>query len=70
MAEDEKYISDISYVNMLHDVGKWKTPNEILRKLLKLSPAGWKIIKQHPRLGLEMFILLFKLLKNARLPSR
>ena len=29
---DEKYINDVSYASMLHDVGKWRTPNEILLK--------------------------------------
>lgn len=30
---DEKYISDISYASMLHDVGKWRTPNEFCSSL-------------------------------------
>lgn len=58
---DEKYVNDVSYASMLHDVGKWRTPNEILLKPTELSEAEWQIIKQHPKLGIEM---LSPLLKN------
>lgn len=51
---DEKYITDISYASMLHDVGKWRTPNEILLKPSELTEAEWQIMKQHPRWGIEM----------------
>jgi putative two-component system response regulator len=57
---DEKYISDISYASMLHDVGKWRTPNEILLKPSELNQAEWEIIKQHPKLGVEMLTPLLK----------
>jgi len=57
---DEKYINDISYASMLHDVGKWRTPNEILLKPSELTEAEWEIIKQHPRLGVEMLSPLLK----------
>ena len=57
---DEKYISDISYASMLHDVGKWRTPNEILLKPSELSDAEWEIIKQHPKLGVQMLMPLLK----------
>ncbi len=57
---DEKYIEDLSYASMLHDVGKWRTPNEILLKPSSLSAAEWEIIKQHPRLGVEMLSPVLK----------
>ncbi|MCP4652993.1 MAG: HD domain-containing protein [Candidatus Omnitrophica bacterium] len=57
---DSKYISDLSYASMLHDVGKWRTPNEILLKPDQLTPAEWEIIKQHPRLGVEMLTPLLR----------
>lgn len=57
---DEKYITDVSYASMLHDVGKWRTPNEILLKPTQLTEAEWQIIKQHPRLGAEMLMPLLK----------
>lgn len=57
---DEKYISDISYASMLHDVGKWRTPNEILLKPSELTEPEWQIIKQHPKLGVQMLMPLLK----------
>jgi HD-GYP domain-containing protein (c-di-GMP phosphodiesterase class II) len=57
---DEKYVSDVSYASMLHDVGKWRTPNEILLKPSQLSDAEWAVIKQHPKLGVEMLMPLLK----------
>ena len=57
---DEKYINDVSYASMLHDVGKWRTPNEILLKPGELTPAEWEVIKQHPKLGVEMLRPLLK----------
>ncbi len=57
---DEKYINDLSYASMLHDVGKWRTPNEILLKPSELTEAEWEIVKQHPRLGVEMLSPLLK----------
>jgi PAS domain S-box-containing protein len=57
---DKKYINDISYASMIHDVGKWRTPNEILLKPSELTEAEWQIIKQHPQLGVEMLTPLLK----------
>jgi len=57
---NEKYINDVSYASMLHDVGKWRTPNEILLKAGKLTPPEWEIMKQHPLLGAEMLTPLLK----------
>ena len=55
-----KYIENISYASMLHDVGKWRTPNEVLLKPTELTPEDWKKIKEHPRLGVEMLSPLLK----------
>lgn len=57
---DDKYITDVSYASMLHDVGKWRTPNEILLKPSQLTEKEWEIIKQHPRLGAEMLMPLLR----------
>lgn len=57
---DEKYVTDVSYASMLHDVGKWRTPNEILLKPTQLTEAEWQIIRQHPRLGAEMLMPLLR----------
>jgi len=57
---DEKYINDVSYASMLHDVGKWRTPNEILLKPYELTDPEKKIMQQHPSLGAEMLSPLLK----------
>jgi PAS domain S-box-containing protein len=57
---DAKYIKDLSYASMLHDVGKWRMPPEVLLKPGPLNKAEWEIIRQHPRLGVEMLAPLLK----------
>lgn len=57
---DDKYITDVSYASMLHDVGKWRTPNEILLKPAQLTEKEWEVMKQHPKLGVEMLMPLLK----------
>lgn len=57
---DDKYINDISYASMLHDVGKWRTPNEILLKPSHLTTEERRIIEKHPQLGAEMLMPLLK----------
>ena len=39
---------------MLHDVGKLVVPSEILNKPSRLTPEEWELMKQHPRVGVEM----------------
>jgi len=38
----------------LHDVGKVATPDDVLHKPGKLSPAEWEIMKQHVDIGYNM----------------
>ena len=44
----------IGLAGMLHDVGKIKTPNEILNKPSKLTPEEYEIMKQHAVLGKQV----------------
>jgi putative nucleotidyltransferase with HDIG domain len=39
---------------MLHDVGKLVVPSEILNKPSRLTAEEWELMKQHPRVGVEM----------------
>lgn len=57
---NEKYINDISYASMLHDIGKWKTPNEILLKPSQLTDEEREIIKKHPQWGKELLSPVLK----------
>ncbi|MCM8801046.1 MAG: response regulator [Candidatus Omnitrophica bacterium] len=57
---NEKYINDLSYASMLHDVGKWKTPNEILLKPFQLTEKEREIIKMHPKFGIELLSPILK----------
>jgi HD-GYP domain-containing protein (c-di-GMP phosphodiesterase class II) len=44
-----KEINDLNRAGLLHDIGKLGVPNTILDKPNKLSPAEWKVMKEHPR---------------------
>jgi putative nucleotidyltransferase with HDIG domain len=39
---------------LLHDIGKLHTPDEIINKPGKLTPAEWEIVKRHPVDGQKM----------------
>ena len=39
---------------LFHDVGKIKTPDNILNKDTKLSSEEWKIMKKHPKDGVDI----------------
>ncbi len=47
----ESDVDRIRVAALLHDVGKVAVPAEILDKPAALSPAEWRTVVQHPRLG-------------------
>ncbi|MGH2960554.1 MAG: HD-GYP domain-containing protein, partial [Solirubrobacterales bacterium] len=44
-----KELNDLNRAGLLHDIGKLGVPNTILDKPSKLSPADWKVMRDHPR---------------------
>lgn len=54
--EKRRGISEVNleYAALFHDVGKLGIPESILNKPAKLNDEEWKIIKKHPRLGVEI----------------
>ena len=51
---------------ILHDVGKIGIPDAILRKVGQLSPQEYRVVKQHPEIGLQ--ILGHASFLNSELP--
>lgn len=56
---DKRQLNLVGLGGLLHDLGKMRTPDEILNKRGKLTPEEFTIMKQHPELG-------FKLLKDEK----
>jgi PAS domain S-box-containing protein len=51
---DESQLEGLHIGGCLHDVGKITVPFEILSKPIKLTPAEYSIIKQHPQAGYDI----------------
>ncbi|NHZ61191.1 HD domain-containing phosphohydrolase [Massilia genomosp. 1] len=52
MPEDETAV--LMHAAPMHDIGKIATPDAVLLKPGKLTPEEWKIMKQHPTVGLSI----------------
>ena len=50
----EATLNDLGVGSLLHDIGKIKTPEEIVKKPGKLSDSEWEIMKEHPSRGHEL----------------
>jgi len=50
----EEKCNHLSYIALMHDVGKFHIPDEILKKPGKLTPEEYEIIKTHAQKGAEM----------------
>ncbi len=50
-----KYVlEDLGLGALLHDLGKWELPREILEKSSSLNEREWKAIRTHPLIGREL----------------
>jgi putative two-component system response regulator len=48
---DEENVTALKRGGILHDLGKVRIPDEILKKGSDLTPKEWEIMKQHPVIG-------------------
>jgi len=44
----------LEYASLMHDVGKLGVPEAILNKPAKLSDEEWKVMRQHPEIGVKI----------------
>lgn len=44
----------LEYASLMHDVGKLGVPEAILNKPAKLTDEEWKIMRQHPEIGVKI----------------
>ncbi len=66
----EKYLfNDLGMGGILHDIGKWKLPGEVLNKSSDLAPQEWQAIKKHPQMGHEL-ITKFQKENTLRAPVK
>jgi response regulator RpfG family c-di-GMP phosphodiesterase len=47
----KKYIEDISFTSILHDIGKVGIPDSILLKSGRLTKEEFEVVKRHPTIG-------------------
>lgn len=59
---DEKTTRDVTISGLLHDVGKTRIPDSIIKKPDKLTSQEYDIVKRHPKEG-------YDILKNSVLPD-
>jgi HD-GYP domain-containing protein (c-di-GMP phosphodiesterase class II) len=52
---DERLLERVRLAAMLHDLGKIEIEDAILKKGAALEPLEWGSMREHPRLGFEMF---------------
>lgn len=52
---DEALLERVRLAAMLHDLGKIEIEDAILKKSAALEPIEWGSMREHPRLGFEMF---------------
>ncbi|MCR5789291.1 MAG: HD domain-containing protein [Lachnospiraceae bacterium] len=49
----------LEFAALMHDIGKLGIPEEILNKPEKLTEEEWKIMRNHPKLGVDILKPLF-----------
>lgn len=54
MGMDENTLRDLALAGLVHDIGKQRIPDEMLKKQGPLTEEEWKLMKQHPEMGIEV----------------
>lgn len=53
---DEQEIKKLRIAGLLHDIGKLNIPSEILHKTTSLTDEEYRIVKNHPKYGIDILI--------------
>lgn len=56
MGMNHKMLIDLGIASMFHDIGKIEVPNEILNKPSNLNDSEWRILKKHPKWGVNAIL--------------
>jgi HD-GYP domain-containing protein (c-di-GMP phosphodiesterase class II) len=65
---DHKRLSELGVGALLHDIGKVKIPERIIRKKSGLSPAEFAVMKKHPGFGNEILKETNLLIEDSYIP--
>jgi len=57
----KKMLSELGITALLHDIGKAKIPKEIINKPDKLDDDEWRLMREHPMMGVEMMLKIKQL---------
>jgi putative nucleotidyltransferase with HDIG domain len=57
----KKTLTELGITALLHDIGKAKIPKEIINKPDKLDDGEWRVMREHPMLGVEMMLKIKQL---------
>jgi putative nucleotidyltransferase with HDIG domain len=65
---DHRHLSELGVGALLHDIGKVKIPERIIRKKSALSPAEFAVMKKHPGFGNEILKETNLLIEDSYIP--
>jgi putative nucleotidyltransferase with HDIG domain len=57
----KKTLTELGMTALLHDIGKAKIPKEIINKPDRLDGDEWRLMKEHPMMGVEMMLKIKQL---------
>lgn len=62
---DKEHLIDMGLGALLHDIGKSRVTTAVINKPSSLSVEEYKVVKQHPQLGKEIFLSILHLLPRS-----